>query len=157
MTVDSPLSPADYKAAVRDKLENFRNLRDERYSGFFIGPLFCITHHSYWEWNRRITGEMNNAIGFLTKTDEGCRVRFIHTTGILSPFYLIAYFLLFMLVSLFYELPAGAEWAMVLIGGVATLVFAVCSAISDALTENGIRGGDTLYALMEDPTFGEGE
>lgn len=157
MTLDSPLSPAQYKAAVRDKLENFRNFRDERFTGFFIGPTFCITHHCYTEWNRRITGEMNNAIGFLKKTDTGCRIHFIHTTGILSPFYLIAYFLLFMVVSLFYELPAGAQWAMVVISGVTTLVFAVISAITDALTENGIRGADTLYALMEDPTFGQGE
>ena len=95
MIVDSPLSPAAYKAAVRGRLENYRNFLDERFTGRFIGPVFYITHHSFWEWNRRTTGEMNNAIGFLKKTETGCRVCFIHTTGITNPFHLIVYFLLY--------------------------------------------------------------
>lgn len=162
MTIDSPLPPASYKAAVRDKLENFRNFWDERFSGHFIGPVFCITHHSYWEWNRRTTGEMNNAIGFLKKTETGCRVHYIHTTGILTPFHLVVYFLLFMVISILYwrNDAVNAETAVTASGVVSVIclvMFSLISAISNALTENGIRGGDTLHALMEDPTFGQGE
>lgn len=162
MTVDSPLSPKQYKAAVRDKLENYRSFFDERYSGRFIGPLFCITHHSYFEWNRRITGEMNHAIGFLKKTETGCRVHFIHTTGMLSPFHLFSFFLIFIALVLleFRDVPLEATDSigiLLLIGLIAFAVIALISAFSDSITENGMRGENSLYELMMDPTFGEGE
>lgn len=160
MILDSPLSPKDYKTAAQTKFENFRNLRDERFSGFFIGNFFCITHHAYMEWNRRITGEMNHAIGFLKETDSGCCVRFIHTTGICNPFYLLSYFLFCTLFLHFYgmlkgvELSDGIGWISPLISGICILILALSSAISDSLTENGIQGANTLYYFMEDPTFG---
>lgn len=158
MILESPLSPKEYRAAVRDKFENFHNFWEERYSGFFLGSCFCICHHSYTEWNRRITGEMNNAIGFLKKTEDGCRVYFIHTTGLLNPFYMLVYFALFSLISLFYwqaeGLPSDHLWISWLLSGVSIVLCAIGTAISHGLTENGIRGGDSLYNLMFDPTFG---
>lgn len=162
MTVDSPLSLKQYKAAVRDKLENYRHFFDERYSGRFIGPLFCITHHSYFEWNRRITGEMNHAIGFLKKTETGCRVHFVHTAGMLSPFHLFIFLLLSILVGLyeFRDVPlvtTDSIGILLLVGVVAFAFIALISAFCDSITENGIRGENSLYELMIDPTFGEGE
>lgn len=162
MIVDSPLSPAAYKAAVRGRLENYRNFLDERFTGRFIGPVFYITHHSFWEWNRRTTGEMNNAIGFLKKTETGCRVCFIHTTGITNPFHLIVYFLLYIVVGIISMRDASLDAAAIrnvilLLSLFGTALTAIVTAISNALTENGIRGEDSLYALMEDPTFGQGE
>lgn len=162
MIVDSPLSPKQYKAAVRSRLENYRNFWDERYTGRFIGPVFYITHHSYWEWNRRITGEMNNAIGFIKKTESGCTVHFIHTTGILNPFHLILFFLIFMIVGVFnfQDVPLDKGEALgiqLLISFTALIITSLITAISDALTENGLRGENCLYELMMDPTFGQGE
>lgn len=162
MIVDSPLSPKQYKAAVRSRLENYRNFWDERYTGRFIGPVFYITHHSYWEWNRRITGEMNNAIGFIKKTESGCTVHFIHTTGILNPFHLILFFLIFMIVGVFnfQDVPLDKGEALgiqLLISFTALIITSLITAISDALTENGLRGETCLYELMMDPTFGQGE
>lgn len=162
MIVDSPLSPKQYKAAVRSRLENYRNFWDERYTGRFIGPVFYITHHSYWEWNRRITGEMNNAIGFIKKTESGCSVHFIHTTGILNPFHLILFFLIFMIVGVFnfQDVPLDKGEALgiqLLISFTALIITSLITAISDALTENGLRGENCLYELMMDPTFGQGE
>ena len=162
MIVDSPLSPKQYKAAVRSRLENYRNFWDERYTGRFIGPVFYITHHSYWEWNRRVTGEMNNAIGFIKKTESGCSVHFIHTTGILNPFHLILFFLFFMIVGVFSfrDLPLDKGEALgilLLISFIGLIITALITAISDALTENGLRGESCLYELMMDPTFGQGE
>ena len=162
MIVDSPLSPKQYKAAVRSRLENYRNFLDERYTGRFIGPVFYITQHSYWEWNRRVTGEMNNAIGFIKKTESGCSVHFIHTTGILNPFHLILFFLFFMIVGVFSfrDLPLDKGEALgilLLISFIGLIITALMTAISDALTENGLRGESCLYELMMDPTFGQGE
>lgn len=162
MIVDSPLSPKQYKAAVRSRLENYRNFWDERYTGRFIGPVFYITHHSYWEWNRRITGEMNNAIGFIKKTESGCTVHFIHTTGILNPFHLILFFLIFMIVGVFnfQDVPLDKGEVLgiqLLISFTALIITSLITAISDALTENGLRGENCLYELMMDPTFGQGE
>ncbi len=162
MVIDSPLSPAAYKSAVRDKLENYRHIWDERYTGRFIGPLFCITHHSYWEWNRQITGEMNHAIGYLKKTDSGCQVHFIHTTGIVSPIHLLRWFFLFLILNFIGTCSAQVEFSFAIaantIGSLlGVLLVALGTAISNAMTENGILGYNTLCALLDDPTFGERE
>lgn len=158
MVIDTPLSPKEYRAAARERFENFRNFRDERFSGFFLGSCFCICHHSYTEWNRRISGEMNNAIGFLKKTEDGCRVCFIHTTGLLNPFYMLVYFVLFYLTFLLFwlaeGLPAELMWVPLLLSAVCMVLVALGTAFSHALTENGIQGSDTLYNLMTDPTVG---
>lgn len=158
MIVDSPLSPKEYKNAASDKLENFRNFRDERYTGRFIGPCFYVTHHCYTEWNRKITGEMNNAMGFIRKTETGCKVYFLHTAGILNPFHFLLYsllafsFIYFKLgTSIYSPLQTGP---IILVAAVITLLFGLLTALRDSLTENGIDGADSLYAFLSDPTFG---
>lgn len=158
MIIDSPLSPKEYKRAARSNIENFRNLWDARYTGCFIGPCFYVTHHCYTEWNRKITGEMNNAIGFIRKAENGCRVYFLHTAGILNPFHFLLYFLIsFGLIYL--KLGTGTnpslQASVILLIAVAFTIFiGLFSALQDSLTENGIDGADRLYAFLSDPTFG---
>ncbi len=162
MIVESPLTPKQYRQAAQDKMENFRNFWDERFTGYFIGPVFFITHHCHIEWNRKITGERNNAIGFLRKSEGGCRVYFVHTTGLVSPTSLLFWFAFvwaaFYVVGFLkgFSLPQEEWWVYPVISAVIMLITAIGSAISDALTENGIRGANTLLEFMLDPTFGSG-
>ena len=162
MIVESDLSPKIYRAAVKRNLENFRCFWDERFSGRMLGSVFYITHHSYTEWNRRITGELNTAIGYLKRTETGCEAHFIITTGLLHPLYLPLTFLFCILAFMIGLVGEGVDGdfgfhIIFIISAIITALTTVSTAICHALTRNGIQGGDKLLHFLQDPTFGQGE
>jgi hypothetical protein len=161
MKIDSSLSPAVYKQIVKKKLHNFSYIGQERFSGHFIGPFFFFTHHCYWEWNRRITAEMNNAIGFIRQTPTGTRLHYIRTRGIFQPFYTLVSFLawsvLWLLIGLFAKALPELLPYVPLCGIYGTLLLWLCTAINSSITENGKIGREILDYFLGDPTMGKGE
>ena len=153
MILNSDISPEDYREAVRSKLENYRFPWDERFTGHFIGPVFYVVHHCARKWNRRISGETNNAIGFLKKTDTGCQVHFVKTKGILNP----PQFLMFCLIdvimfSALQTTPAVKSLGFWLFSALFLGFCVLYSAIVCTLTDNGEYGEDALLSLLENPT-----
>lgn len=160
MKADSFLFPAEYRQAVRKKLRNFSYIGQERFSGHFIGPFFFITHHCYWEWNRRITAEMNNAIGFIRQTPTGTRAYYFRTKGFFQPFYFFAGLLGTAAWLLLIGTIAGALEEMLpyilWFGLYGALLLGLISAINSSITENGKIGRQILDYFLGDPTMGKG-
>lgn len=160
MKTGSALSPDAYKQAVKKKLRNFSYIGEERFSGHFIGPFFFFTHHCYWEWNRRATAEMNNAIGFIRQTADGTRVYYWRTKGFFQPFYVLTslliwsafWLLICLLCKAIEEFLPYISWFSVY----CTLLACLVSATNSSVTENGKLGREILDYFLGDPTMGKG-
>lgn len=149
--IESELSPKDYLLNLKSRFHSPFALFCERVTGVAAGPFFSVAYYSPYHWNRKITNECNRAFGLVKVVDGKTQVHFIYSKGLLSPFWLLFYFLLPFLVFLFNGLVRDVPvpcW----IGS--TLISAlVCgsSAIRDSLTEEGIAGVDVLTSLLMEP------
>ena len=72
-----------YCRLLRQKLDSPFYFFDERMNGIVIGPIFSLAHHGPWEWNRKITGEINRAWGFVREKDGITQIRFFREKGFL--------------------------------------------------------------------------
>lgn len=159
MLIHSNHSPEDYLSELKQQLGSSFDFGNERFTGFIIGRFFCITHHCVHEWNRRITGEKNTAIGIVKPKETGCKVRFFTAPGELRPQGL----LMLILVGIFAAFLAMADTSSHLSVDkselsmiacfifVAALLAAIASAIATMLTDNGQAGYRSLISLLLDP------
>ncbi len=164
MRVDSALNPDRYLDAMKERMGGHFEFGRERYTGFFLGKAFSITHHSGAEWNRRITNEKNTAVGFVRETEDGCSVFFIRCKGLLSPpLFLTTFGIMFLilLVGALVQTAVGTITLQVFLKAAGlcavicfavTLVSALCSAFAESLTQAGQEGRRILNALLLDPT-----
>ncbi len=160
MKIESALKPKEYLDAMKERMEGHFDLGNERFTGFFLGRAFTVTHHAGAEWNRRITNEKNTAVGFVKKTDMGCSVSFVRCRGILSPpLFLTTFAILF--IPLLLTLMIGtvtqeiSPMDILNVGGVCfgiTLFLGLATALCESLTEAGQEGRKILNALLLDPT-----
>lgn len=91
MKIHTQLSKKQWLCSMKENMGSFTTFGEERFTGFFFGPVFRVTYHSGYEWNRRITNQKNTAIGFVKKSDTGCEIRYIRTKGLLYPSGLLMY------------------------------------------------------------------
>lgn len=151
----SALTMDEYCRHLKDNLDSEFNLGQERFTGFVWGRFFCITHHCAREWNRRITSEMNTAIGFVKETENGCKSRYFTLRGILRPQSLLAYTLFCVvcfLLSFIDSLSAPPLSIVIPTSLGITLFVAAINAVQVCMTENGKAGYELLQNLLRNPS-----
>lgn len=150
MMLTSPLSKKDYLSALKSQMGSFWAFGTERFTGLILGNFFSISHHCDSEWNRRITGQTNSAIGFVKKTNEGCEVRFLRFKGLLHP----PRFVLFMGFMLLFALliSLGRKPIPLPVTLVVAAIIAAIGTLFEAMTVESAQGGKILNALLIDPS-----
>ncbi len=156
MRIETGYHQDTYLEALRENMGSHFDFSVERFTGFFFGRMFTITHHADFVWNRRITNEKNTAVGFVRKHPEGCEVCFIHVRGLLAPPQFLLYLLIgsaaYLLPIPFYsDLPSGLFPVMLLVSLGITGVIAVISAIAESFTEESEAGRKMLFSLLMNP------
>lgn len=147
--ITSQLPARAYCAYLKQKLDSPFYFWDERMNGIVIGPFFSLAHHAQWEWNRRITGEINRAWGFVREKNGVTEVHFIRGKGLLAPSWLLFYTVA---IRLFFFLSIEEMMIEVWYAGIACgLIAGVFTAICDSLTENGIAGAGEITRFLRDP------
>ena len=147
--ITSDLPAKAYCEYLKLKLDSPFYLWDERMNGIVIGPFFSLAHHAQWEWNRKITGEINRAWGFVREKDGVTEVRFIRGKGLLAPSWIL-FITILGVGALFFKLGEmmpeywRASFAIALVVGITT-------AIQACFTENGIAGAGEITRFLRDP------
>ena len=161
MRIQSKYTKREYLAALKEQMGASTDFGCERFTGWFLGPLFSVTHHSGWEWNQRYSNVKNSAIGYVKETESGCEVRFLHTKGMLYPSGMLMMYIICFLVMLFGELQIhigmtniSAKW----MSGIVHCIFAVLvfvailfEAFIESFTEDSREGAAALISCMKDP------
>ena len=152
----SSLSRRQYLLCMRMRMSGHFDW-NERFTGFFLGNCFHVTHHAGYEWDRRYASPKNAAVGYIKETDEGCEVHYFLSRGMLCPAQLISYFLVFTfaIIVMFAWNNLLTEVGLPLCIGIsliATVVPACVSALFESTTERSAEGREALLALLEDPT-----
>lgn len=146
----SKLSPKTYMAALRSCCRfPLAMFCSERVVGIAIYRFFSVAYYAPREWNRRISGECNRAIGYVKKADDGCEIHFIRSSGMFSPLWLIFWTLvgaLYFNVEL--EMIYPFSWLICLIFSV---VICGISAVRDSLTDAGQEGIVIISDLLQEP------
>ena len=160
MIFHSDLPKKAYLAAMKSNMSGHLELGVERFTGFFIGNCFYVTHHAGYQWNQKITNQKNTAIGFVkdAPADEGgCDIHFFQCKGLLCPFVFLPTFL----VILFAELltygtvePFTSEtfWTCFTILLIVMAIFAPIYTLMEASTDGSIQGEKMLLFLLSNPT-----
>ena len=157
MVFHSDLPKNAYLAAMKDEMGSHFDFGSERFTGFFLGNCFYVTHHAGYEWNRRYTNQKNAALGYVCKADDGCDVRFIRFRGMLCPAQFLFILLLFVPILTFAMLTHGIMNAEVFLLGLgisfaAVAITAPISALIESLTERSEEGRRILLAFLIDPS-----
>ena len=155
MKLSSSLTTREYLIAMRMRMSGHFDW-NERFTGFFLGSCFHVTHHAGYEWDRRYASPKNAAVGYIKETENGCEVRYFLARGLLCPTQFISYFLTFTLILIammaFHDLLSVASIPVCIgIGFVGTLVPAFISAAFEGLSERSFEGRQALLALLENP------
>ena len=152
MVFESPLTVAEHRKWLRQNMEYPFSFFTERFSGFAIGPVFYVIHHSEYQYDRRVSMPKNAALGFMRTTDNGCRIHFLTFRGLLCP----SQFLLLLILSLIIckikiaTVPAafpGFTWVLLAI----LLLCAGISALAESFTERSEEGHFALLQLLSGP------
>ena len=152
MRITSPLPPKAYLFHMKEQMGSFMDFAGDRFTGRFLGRLFYVTHHSGYEWNRRITNEKNGAIGYVRSHEDGCEVCFIRLKGA----FCLGQFLFLLLMTAVMVAVAALEigvwnpiylWAFPIM-----LVVSAMSTLIESLTERSQEGMHILNALLLDPS-----
>ncbi len=155
MTIQSPLNHDAYLSALKARMGDRSAFGTERFTGFFLGPLICVTYHSGHEWNRRITNEKNCAVGVVKKADNGCQINFLHLKGILCPSqFLILVVATFgmSLMMVFEKTGTLDDWFVTFgVSIVLLLILAPIYTLVESSTEKSAEGGKALIATLLDP------
>ena len=152
MFLHSSLTKKEYLQALRDNMEGHFAFGCERFTGFFIGNCFYVTHHAGYEWNRRITNQKNAAMGYVKECEDGCHIHFLRFRGAMCP---LVFLPLFLLMGLIFTLsPLAKGYTHLFLWG---LVFAIMtigalfSALVESMTEQGEDGRRSLLSMLVDP------
>lgn len=157
MILSSPLSPKNYLSHLEGQMGGHFSFGMERFTGFFAGRCFCITHHAGYEWNRQYTNQKNCAVGYVRKTDTGCEVRFVRFKGALCPPQFICLnLMMFVLMMIMFLIEYQDFHVLVLavaagLSLITTSLAALISTFFECLTPESEEGRKILIALLMDP------
>ena len=156
MRLSSPLQARKYLTSVKMRMSGHFD-HHERFTGFFLGSFFHITHHAEYEWDRRYKSPKNAAVGYIKQTADGCEIRFFLARGLLCPAQFLGFFLFFCVV-----LTSMLAWNGILnevglpvsigISFAATLLPSLVSAFFEGATDRSWEGREALLAMLKDPT-----
>lgn len=154
--ITSPLPSKEYLDAVKENMGGHFELGAERFTGFFLGKCFHVTHHAGHEWNRRYSNQKNAAVGYVKETDDGCEVRFVCLKGALVPSQFLLTLVLIVPLLLLIALSRGITDASVisstiLFSLIAVIPFALIATFFESVTERSEEGKRILLAFLLDP------
>lgn len=156
MEIRSSLSKKAYLSALKERMESPFRFGSERCCGIASLGFLYVTHHCAHEWNRRITGERNTAIGIVRKDGDGCRMQCFVIKGLLAPHYLLGLFLFCLASCLFALLRDSVDPSVFLyvlpISLALTLIIGISTAIAESFTEESAEGQRILHSILLDPT-----
>ena len=157
MVIQSPLPKNAYLAAMKSQMSGHFEFGVERYTGFFLGNCFYVTHHTGYDWEQRYTNLKNAAMGYVKKKDDGCEVHFCRFRGLLCPLHFLFVWLIMELPINFITLFRTQGNIKALSFGwiatfVATLLSALISVPFEGLTYASEEGRRCLLSLLFDPT-----
>ena len=156
MKQTSSLSRRQYLISLRMRMSGHFDW-NERFTGFFLGNCFHVTHHAGYEWDRRYASPKNAAVGYIKETDEGCELHYFLARGMLCPAQFLSYFLLFTAALIgmcaWYDLQSEMGLPLYIgIGLIMTAVPACITTLFESTSERSAEGREALLALLEDPT-----
>ena len=141
---------SDLKASLMSPFALFR----ERVTGFVWGPFFAVAHHSDYEWDRRFNMVCSRAWGYVRKSEERTEIRFIRWYGFLTPFWLVFFTLISLIVNV---IAVGTDdgaiplMTLLIISIGIALVICVASAIGSVMTERGEASQGEITRLLKNP------
>lgn len=153
MVIFSSLSRKNYLSALRRKMSPSSEFGQQRFTGFFAGSCFYVTHHAGYHWNQKFTNQKNAAMGFVKDTENGCQVHFITFRGMFCPLQFLSACLLLPLVSLcLYAFECIPVKQSILLGFILILIFTPIWTLLEAITEESEAGHWLLLSLLRDPS-----
>lgn len=154
MKIKSALSKEKYISALKRNMSAHSEFGIERFTGFFAGRFFYVTHHCSYKWHSRISSQKNAAFGYVKDSGNGCEVHFIRFRGMFCPFVFFPTFLaIFALCAvmiactdielLIFALPVSIA---------CTLVAALIVTFLECTTNEGEKGRRLLLSMLRDPS-----
>lgn len=151
MRIESLLMPKEYLSAVKNNMSSSLELGMERFTGFFLGRLFYVTHHCCYEWDRQINNPKNAALGFVKASATGCDVHFITFRGAMCPLVFLPLLLCMLAMGIVNGTPDNIEVSTI-IALVVTVLFAPISAFIESTTIRSEDAKRALLSMLVDPT-----
>ena len=142
-------APKKYLSAMREQMGPRFSL-SERFTGFFAGRVFYVTHHADYEWNRRLTNQKNAAIGIVKQAESGCHVHFVCFRGLLCPLMFLSFLILTQAICLLAE-GFGSIPVRLGIGLAITAVVTPIEALFESMTQRSEEGHKSLLSFLLDP------
>ena len=157
MVIHSPMSKKEYLESLQENMGGHYDFGSDRFTGFFIGSCFYVTHHAGYEWNRRYSNQKNAAMGYVKETEEGCVVRFIRFRGAMCPLVFIPLFLsLGLILTISAVLNGITGIAAILLPWIlafaTSAVTAPITAFIESLTQQGEEGRRALLSMLLNPS-----
>ena len=150
MYTTSPLSPNDYRNAIRASLSNFSNPYRERFTGFFIGKWFYLTHHCEHEYGHRNTPQ-SAAAGYIKETENGSELHFLCFRGLFCP---VPFLVIMLLTTAFCWVGFESHlspWIRIVIGMIIALCLTGFRTLMESESKRSQESHDALMDLMDDP------
>lgn len=149
--LESDLSRKEYLSELQCCFRSPFLIYDERVCGIIIGPFFSVAYHSPHEWNRKISGEINRAWGYVKEVEGKSHVKFIRGKGTLSPFWLLFYFLLCLAILLLKGENVFSHPLYIWVSLIISIGVSVASAFQSLITEQGEAGHHEVTRLLRNP------
>ena len=146
----SPLSPEDYRNAVKASLNNFTNPFSEHFSGIFIGNWFYLAHHCGYEFDRRSTPQ-SAAVGYMKETIYGSSIHYLTFRGLFCPVAFLITLSLCIGFCLMIDDPQNYPWKHIKIGIGLALFIATSFTCGELFSERSDESHEALMELMDDP------
>lgn len=147
MQLISKLSVKEYSSQMRRRVRLFPHPFSGGLSGIVIGRFFSVANRADAEWNRRITHECCRAIGYITEEDGQTVVKFFHTYGHLSVFWLIFWTVIAFIISL----KSNDLMIQLIFAPISSLVICLITGFEHFLTDNGQAVKADLHRFLEAP------
>lgn len=160
MVFASSLSREEYLSALKEMMSAHTEFGVERFTGFFLGPWFYVTHHGDYQWNRKITCQKNAALGRVKQTENGCKIHFLRFRGPLCPMVILSLFLFGVVVAvvsgacvgLMEELGIGPSLLVCLaVVGISLAMILPVATLFESMTAESEDGRRMLLSLLHDP------
>lgn len=157
MRIESTLSKKEYLSALKDQMSGHCEFGAERFTGFFLGKWFHVTHHAGYEWNRKYTNEKNAAVGHVVETENGCELRFVTFKGALVPAQFLSLLILMIPIILIMTLSQGATadfsiLQIILFCLIVVILSSLLATFFESFTTRSAEGKRILLALLLDPS-----
>ncbi len=161
MRIQSALSKEKYLSSLKGKMSGHMEWGSKRFTGFFLGSCFYVTHHAGFEWNRRYTNQKNAALGYVKQTETGSEVHFVRFRGAMCPMVFLPLFLLFYGVfsAMFFYIGMqelyGIGGALLIPLGIVVIPFAIALPLEtffECMTDESEKGRRLLLSMLCDPS-----